>query len=223
MEKNEKRRLTRIWRDFVDNYTASCCTRVISEIRATRFIREVDVFHQAWHWRKSNTVSRVPMIGDIWRERRNIALVSPVFIRPPFEGGRSLFRRGSTNIMRAPSWAFNGSTVCIQERRVSADTLSSRLAIASRFENQSPYRVSAPAFLRFVCRIASLRDRFRPDGAVADACEDRRRYSAGLPMWRMNWRDTRLRAFKENLSVANLTESNAFFTIRFFFLFRIYE
>lgn len=63
------------------------------------------------------------LIGDIWRERRNRSY--PVFLsgRPPFEG--ILFRRGSTNITRAPSWAFNGSTVCIPARRVSTDTLFS--------------------------------------------------------------------------------------------------
>jgi len=141
------------------------------------------------------------LIGDIWRERRNRSY--PVFLsdHPLFEG--ILFRRGSTNIIRAPSWAFNGSTVCIPERRVSPDTL---LVLQSRRSSKInppilPHHMSIaspPTFLRFVCRIASLRDR---------SLQARRRH--GWCLWGSSEnKGTRLalQAFKENLSIANLTE-----------------
>lgn len=126
-------------------------------------------------------LSRAPiLIGDIW-ERRNRSYLVFLSSRPPFEG--ILFWRGSTNIIRAPSWAFNGSTVCIPERRVSADTLFPSCNRVARFENQSLYRIAVAPHLRphfcdssaesLRCGDWSLQARRRH----ADACKNRRRYS----------------------------------------------
>lgn len=127
-----------------------------------------------------------------WRYlmREEKPLVYPVFLsgRPPFEG--ILFQREFTNIIRAPSWAFNGSTVCIPGRRVSADTL---LVLQSRRASKinppiASHRgslASPPAFLRFVCRIASLRDRIASGQTapwlmlVRTVCDIRRIYVCG--------------------------------------------
>lgn len=74
----------------------------------------------------------------------------PVFLssHPPFEG--ILFRRGSTNIIRAPSWTFNGSTVCIPERMsISESLLVLQLRRASKINPpiaSSKSRVSARIF-----------------------------------------------------------------------------
>lgn len=138
-----------------------------NETRQVGLIREVDDSFRCIKCDTSgNPILRaVESIYIDWRylTREEKPLVCPMFLsdRPPFEG--ILFRQGSTNIIRAPSWAFNGSTVCIPERRVSADTLfSSCNRVALRKSIPLSHRVclaSPPAFLRFVCRIASLRDR----------------------------------------------------------------
>lgn len=121
------------------------------------------------------------LIGDIWRYLREEKLLVFLPSRLPFEG--ILFWRRSTNIIRVPSWAFNGSTVCIPERRVSADTLISscnRVALRKSIPLSHRSSLASPsAFLRFVCRIASLRDRLlQARRRRADASKDRRRYSA---------------------------------------------
>jgi len=185
--------------------------------REIRFIREVDDSFFVVCIKcdiSGNPIlpSRAILIGDIWRERKNRSCIS-CFICPPSVWGYSLPARVHKH--------YKGRRVgplmdllFASRRGEYQRILSSRLAIASRFENQSPLLrdscVSARIFAILQNRfIAWPIHRFRPDGAMADVVKTdaRRRYSAAYECgeWIEEIR-LALQAFKENLGITNLME-----------------
>jgi len=162
--------------------------------REIRFIREVDDSFFVVCIKcdiSGNPIlpSRAILIGDIWRERKNRSCIS-CFICPPSVWGYSLPTRVHKHYKGrrvGPLMDLLFASRKGEYQRI----LSSRLAIASRFENQSPLSrdscVSARIFA-ILLTDSSLQARRRHGWCCKDRCSSA--IFGDLRMWRMNWRDT---------------------------------
>lgn len=176
---------------YLCSYITCCCTRTSVTFNETREVDDSFFVVCIKCDTSGNPILYVPskasiLIGDIWRERRNRSY--PVFLSgcPPFEG--ILFRRGSTNITRAPRIGPLMDLLFASRRREYHRILfSSCNRVALRKSIPLSYRIVwASCLYPHFCDSSAeslhcATDRFRPDGAMADVYKDRRR---------MNWRDT---------------------------------